>query len=140
MKWKDLKQVLEIERLCFKEPYSRQIFEQELKIEAAVLWVVPYRNRILGYIDYWVISDQMELVSIAVHPKFNGRGLGKLLMSHMIRDGKTKGIRSIILDVRKSNRKARSLYRKFGFKRVGLRKRYYSDSQEDAIIMKKVVS
>ena len=137
MQWKDLKQVLEIERLCFKEPYSRQIFEQELKIKAAILWVVPYRNRVIGYIDYWVVADQMELVSIAVHPKYKGRGVGKFLMGKMVKDGKEKAVSSIILDVRRSNRKAQKLYRKFGFKKVGLRKRYYSDSQEDAIIMKR---
>ncbi|MDX1386070.1 MAG: ribosomal protein S18-alanine N-acetyltransferase [bacterium] len=132
-----MKQVLEIERLCFKEPYSRQIFEQELKIKAAILWVVPYRNRVIGYIDYWVVADQMELVSIAVHPKYKGRGVGKFLMGKMVKDGKEKAVSSIILDVRRSNRKAQKLYRKFGFKKVGLRKRYYSDSQEDAIIMKR---
>lgn len=134
---KDLTQVLEVERLCFEQPYNRAIFIQELKIPAAVLWVVPYRNRVVGYIDFWNVAGEMELVSIAVHPKQTGKGVGHYLMRQMIQYGLKHEAHSIILDVRHSNERAQKLYRKFGFYQVGLRKKYYSDNQEDALIMKR---
>lgn len=134
---KDLKQVLEVERLCFEQPYNRAIFLQELKISSAQLWVVPYRKRIIAYIDFWNVAGEMELVSIAVHPKYTGKGVGPYLMKQMLRYGKKHQAHSIILDVRTSNQRAQKLYRKFGFLQVGLRKRYYSDNQEDALIMKR---
>lgn len=134
---KDLKQVLEVERLCFEQPYTRAIFLQELKISSARLWVVPYRKKIIAYIDFWDVAGEMELVSIAVHPKYAGRGVGPHLMKHMLAYGKKNQAHSIILDVRASNQRAQKLYQKFGFLQVGLRKRYYSDNQEDALIMKR---
>ena len=137
MRKKDLAEVLKIERKCFEEPYSREIFEQELKIKAAQLWVIPYRQKIVGYIDFWLVASEMELVSIAVHPKFKRRGIGQYLMEEMFDYGCQHQASSIVLDVRKSNLKAQKLYGKFGFKKVGLRKKYYSDNQEDAIVMKR---
>lgn len=137
MKKRDLGQVLKIERMCFEQPYSREIFEQELKIKAAQLWVVSYQRKIVGYIDFWLVVGEMELVSIAVHPKYQRRGVARYLMEEMISYGQENQANSIILDVRKNNHKAQKLYCNFGFKKVGLRKKYYSDNQEDAIIMKR---
>ncbi len=134
---KDLTQVLEVERLCFEQPYTRAIFAQELKIPAANLWVVPYRRKVVAYLDFWNVSGEMELVSIAVHPKYAGKGVGHYLMREMIAYATKHQVYSIILDVRSSNQRAQKLYRKFGFYQVGLRKKYYSDNQEDALIMKR---
>lgn len=137
MKIKDLDQVLAIERLCFEQPYSREILAQELGISAAQLWVVPHRRKIVAYIDFWMVADELELVSVAVRPKYRRRGLGQHLLSGMIEFGKKHQVSSIYLDVRNSNEKAKRLYEKLGFQTVGLRKRYYSDNQEDALIMRK---
>ena len=134
---RDLNQVLEIERLSFKQPYSREIFEEELKIKAAKVWVATYRHKILAYIDFWCVAKDMELVSIAVHPKYSRRGIAQHLIQEMIRYASLHKVKSISLDVRTSNKGAQKLYKKFGFKKVGLRKRYYSDNHEDAIMMKK---
>lgn len=133
----DLDQVLEIERKSFQQPYSRQIFEQELKIQVATLWVALHRKKIVGYIDFWLIRDEMELISIAVHPDYKKTGIGETLMQEMMRYAHRHAARFIHLDVRESNRGAQRLYEKFGFTKVGIRRRYYSDNQEDAIIMKK---
>jgi ribosomal-protein-alanine N-acetyltransferase len=130
---------LQIERQSFKEPYSRAIFEQELKIKAAVLWVVTYRRNIVGYINFWVILDEIELVSIAVHPRYHRRGVAILMMQRMLEFGIARGVQSVVLDVRTSNHAAQSLYRRFGFEKVGLRRAYYSDNREDAIIMKREI-
>ena len=135
----DLDAVLAIERNSFEQPYSREILAQELKIRAAHLRVATYRRKVIGYIDFWLVHDEMELISIAVHPEFKRRGVGDALMYEMIRFAHQNEARFIYLDVRRSNEPAQHLYHKFGFEKAGVRKRYYSDNQEDAIIMKKVL-
>ncbi len=136
---KDLGEVLRIERACFEQPYTREILEQELKIKAAQLWVATYRGKILAYIDYWLVADEIELVSIAVDPPYARRGVARKLMEQMMSFGHQHDVKALYLDVRAANRKAQSLYEKFGFERAGVRKRYYSDNQEDAIIMRKEI-
>ncbi|MFO1463871.1 MAG: ribosomal protein S18-alanine N-acetyltransferase [bacterium] len=136
----DLDAVLEIERRSFEQPYSREILAQELKIKAAHLRVATYRRKVIGYIDFWLVHDEMELISIAVHPDFKRRGVGEGLMHEMIRFAHQNEARFIFLDVRRSNEVAQQLYEKFGFAKAGVRRRYYSDNQEDAIIMKKVLA
>ena len=133
----DLGSVLEIERKSFEQPYSREILAQELKIKAAYLRVATHRKKIIGYIDFWLVHDEMELISIAVDPEFKRRGVGEALMQEMLRFAHVNGAKSIYLDVRRSNVAAQTLYEKFGFFKVGVRRRYYSDNQEDAIMMKK---
>lgn len=133
----DLGSVLEIERRSFEQPYSREILAQELKIKAAYLRVATHRKKIIGYIDFWLVHDEMELISIAVDPDFKRRRVGEALMQEMLRFAHVNGAKSIYLDVRRSNGGAQALYEKFGFIKVGVRRRYYSDNQEDAIIMKK---
>jgi len=135
----DLNKVLEIERASFEQPYTREIFEQELKIKVANLWVATHRKNILGYIDFWVVADEVELISIAVHPQFKRMGVGDLLLGEMLRHVEALGSAFVYLDVRESNLPAQKLYSKFGFTKVGVRRRYYSDNQEDAIIMKKEI-
>jgi ribosomal-protein-alanine N-acetyltransferase len=137
MKKKDLPEVLEIERLCFRQPYSYEIFEQELQIDAANVWVVPYKRRVIAYLDFWMVADEMEMVSIAVHPAFRGMGVATFLLRAMVNHAKKNGLHSIVLDVRVSNAAALYLYEKFSFRTVGLRKRYYSDNQEDALILRR---
>ncbi len=133
----DLGRVLEIERRSFEQPYSREILEQELKIQVANLWVATYRRKIVAYIDFWLVRDEMELISIAVHPDFKRLGIAEFLMAEMIRYAYHNHVAFVYLDVRASNAPAQHLYSKFSFQKVGIRRRYYSDNQEDAIIMKK---
>lgn len=137
MRQDDLDDVLRIERASFEQPYSREIIEQELKIPAAQVWVVLHRGKIVAYIDFWVVKDEMELVSIAVSPRYKRKGVGDFMMHRMCRFADQHRARFIYLDVRQSNSAAQGLYEKFGFQKVGLRRRYYTDNREDAIIMKK---
>lgn len=137
MRSDDLNEVLRIERASFEQPYSRAILEQELKITAAHVWVALHRGKIVAYIDFWVVKDEMELVSIAVSPRYKRRGVGDFMMHRMDRFADQQRARYIYLDVRQSNLAAQGLYEKFGFAKVGVRRRYYTDNQEDAIIMKK---
>jgi ribosomal-protein-alanine N-acetyltransferase len=130
---------LEIERKSFEQPYSREIMEQELKVRVAHLLVATSRRKVIAYIDFWLVRDEMELISIAVHPDFKRRGVGDQMMGEMIRVARENDAAFIYLDVRASNHPAQKLYAKFGFQVVGVRRRYYSDNREDALIMKKEI-
>lgn len=133
----DLDRVLEIEQKSFEQPYSREILAQELKIKVAHLLVATFRRQVIGYIDFWLVADEMELTSIAVHPDFKRSGVGDQLMTAMMRFAEENEAAFVYLDVRVSNLPAQRLYAKFGFQVVGVRRRYYSDNQEDALIMKR---
>jgi [ribosomal protein S18]-alanine N-acetyltransferase len=90
---------------------------------------------IVGFAGTWIMVDEAHLVTIAVAPGQRGKGLGELLLVSMIDLSSILGAGRMTLEVRVSNHVAQSLYRKFGFKNEGVRRRYYSDNGEDAMIM-----
>ena len=90
---------------------------------------------IVGYAGLWLMIDEAHITTIAVHPKYRGHGLGELLLHQMIDTAEQIGARWLTLEVRKSNTVAQALYHKYTFKEMGVRRRYYSDNGEDALIM-----
>ena len=128
-------QILEIENLSFQTPWTISSFSAELDKRVSQLWALTAEKTLLGYICFWMFNDEIQLVNIAVHPQKRGNGLGQQLLSNLIEMSSSKGIRNIWLEVRPSNFIARSLYQKMGFLEIGRRPKYYSDSNEDAIIM-----
>ena len=95
----------------------------------------PPRDLIVGFIGIWFIADEAHIVSLGVRPNDHRKGLGELLLLAAFREARRYGMREVTLEVRASNSPAQALYRKYGFREVGLRKRYYIDNGEDAIIM-----
>jgi ribosomal-protein-alanine N-acetyltransferase len=91
--------------------------------------------RVVGYGGLWLMADEAHVTTIAVHPKYRGEGVGELLLLHMIDTAKGIPARWLTLEVRKSNEVAQALYRKYTFKEMGVRRRYYSDNGEDAVVM-----
>ena len=83
----------------------------------------------------WAIVDEGHITNIAVHPNFREKGVGTILLQSLIDHSKDWGCNSLTLEVRASNDAAKGLYKKFGFLEEGIRKNYYSDNEEDAIIM-----
>lgn len=92
-------------------------------------------KNILGYIATRFMYDEAHITSIAVRKSFRGMGMGELLLMSAVSNAMTKSYKTTTLEVRVSNRTAQSLYKKYGFNEVGIRKRYYSDNNEDAYIM-----
>ncbi len=90
---------------------------------------------IVGFAGLWLMVDEAHVTTIALHPDFRGRGLGELLLVSLIDISYSIGAKWVTLEVRISNYTAQNLYRKYGFREAGLRHRYYSDNQEDALIM-----
>ncbi|HUS68378.1 MAG TPA: ribosomal protein S18-alanine N-acetyltransferase [Kofleriaceae bacterium] len=136
----DLEQVLEIEQHAFRSPWSHQIFIEELAREWAYLDVLRERDkdgsvRIVAYCNYWLVRDEVHLLNIATHPDHRRHGHGRALMTHITDFARRHACRYVTLEVRRSNQAAIDLYHAFHFQPVGVRKKYYVEDQEDAIVM-----
>ena len=124
-----------MENRCFSIPWTRGMFENELFNPNAFYAVLEVSGKICGYAGIWKILNEGHITNIAVHPDCRRLGYGKLLIKTLIDYAEKNDITSLTLEVRASNKPAISLYESFGFKSSGRRKRYYSDNNEDALIM-----
>ena len=138
----DLEGVLQLERACFQDPWEQESFESEIAGAPRTRWpLVAVRDDALaGYVIAWFIEGQAHVANLAVAPEWRRQGLGFQLMRAAIVEALRRGARWIGLEVRASNRPAVSLYRKMGFRPAGLRKGYYSDVREDALVMTLVLA
>jgi ribosomal-protein-alanine N-acetyltransferase len=125
-----------VEHESFTVPWSKEAFYNELtKNEFAIYIVLEVEERVVGYCGVWIVIDEAHITNIAILPEFRGKKLGEALMKKVLEIVKMRGARSVTLEVRVSNIVAQSLYRKFGFQAGGIRKGYYSDNYEDALVM-----
>jgi len=136
MRPEHLDQVAAIEALSFATPWSRESFQYELtRNDFASYLVALDGEKVLGYAGMWLILDEAHVTNVAVHPDCRGRGLGRVLMLELMRRAALAGAGRMTLEVRKSNHVARRLYEHLGFKERGCRRGYYTDTNEDALIM-----
>ena len=132
----DLAQVLEIERLSFPTPWSPYAFVSELRDnEYARYFCLELAGRVIGYMGLWFILDEGHITNVAIAPDYRGRGWGEYLMRSVMKLMLKEGMERMTLEVRLSNKAAQKLYERLGFAKAGVRKGYYSDNQEDALIM-----
>jgi len=128
--------IMIVENLSFTIPWSKAAFIEEItKNSFAYYYVAIINCKAIGYGGMWQVFDEAHITNIAVHPEFRGIGVGSRILEHMIEDAVKKGIKKMTLEVRKSNESAIKLYQKYGFVNEGIRKSYYADNGEDAIIM-----
>ncbi|MEW6398864.1 MAG: ribosomal protein S18-alanine N-acetyltransferase [Bacillota bacterium] len=132
----DLDGVLAVEELSYRTPWSRRAFLSELTENIHAQYIVARLGQeVVGYAGMWVILDEGHVTNIAVHPDWRRRGLGERLLRELISRARARGATRMTLEVRKSNLAAQRLYTGLGFAPRGIRKGYYSDTGEDAIIM-----
>lgn len=132
----DIDSVIEVENNCFSIPWSKASFLREVENnEVALYLVAKIENKAVGYIGVWRIIDEGHITNVAVHSDYRGLGIGSMLVSELLSLCKKEGINSFTLEVRKSNEIAQNLYKKYGFEERGIRKKYYEDNNEDAVIM-----
>lgn len=132
----DIDRVLEIERVSFSRPLSRNSLEKELtNNDIARYYLLENKEDILGYFGFWIIGSQGHILNIAVDKKYRSMGYGKEMVKYLIEIASDEGINQLTLEVRESNEPARNLYRLFNFEELGKRPNYYSDPKEDAVIM-----
>lgn len=128
--------IVNVEKLSFKIPWSRQsIIDEFMNNEAAVYYCALADGKAVGYAGMWQVLDEGHITNVAVHPEFRCCGLGSALMEALLKEAEMRGLIALTLEVRKSNFSAQALYRKYGFSDGGMRKAYYADNKEDAIIM-----
>ncbi len=135
MQEKDVDDVLNISSLSLKESWTKDSFLKELTNPLAKYFLIKEDNKILGFAGVWIILDEGHITNIAIHPTYRNKGMGTILLKSLIEKCKSYNCNSLTLEVRESNAVALNLYTKLGFKSVGKRKNYYSDNNEDAIIM-----
>lgn len=131
----DVEDVVEIEKACFHNPWTRKSVEKETLNKAAVYIVAQLDGRVRAYAGAWLVIDEAHITNIAVHPDFRGRGFGEAVTCELLSRCKNLGIYYAYLEVRVSNKAAIGLYKKLGFKILSVRKKYYEDNGEDAYVM-----
>ncbi len=131
----DLAKILEIERASFTFPWSASFFVQELKVVCARSHLALIDGRAVGYVIYWLLPREIDIHNLAVAPAYRRRGIGRALLQAVIADARRQKLARVTLEVRKSNEAAQRLYQALGFAAKGMRKGYYSDDGEDALVM-----
>ncbi|ADU62572.1 MAG: ribosomal protein S18-alanine N-acetyltransferase [Pseudodesulfovibrio sp.] len=132
----DMEELIELERLCFAYHWTREQFAMGLERGVYKILGVRSQGLLAGYIAFSLIEDEMEILNLAVHPGLRRRGLGQSLLAGAFDICTGKGIAKSFLDVKVSNTAAIDLYRKFGYEQIGVRKRYYPDTKEDALLFR----
>jgi len=136
MTLEDLAAVVEIDQASFKLPWSERAYRYEVsENKASRCWVAEVDGRVVAMLVNWLILDEAHIATISTHPEFRRRGIAKNLLTQALISAREEGARSAFLEVRASNDGAQEMYKLFGFNAVGLRKNYYKDNSEDAILM-----
>lgn len=132
----DLAEIMRIEKASFSTPWSKHAFLSELlENDRAYYLAAKVGERPVGYIGVWLIAGEGHITNVAVHPDYRGQGVGYRLMIACEQLAAVKGATRMTLEVRPSNEVAQRLYRKLGYMAAGVRRRYYRDNNEDALIM-----
>ena len=131
----DVDGVAAVEAATFPTPWSRDAFASEMKNVAARYLVAEKDGKIIGFAGAWIILDESHITNIAVYKEERGQGIGRKLTEGLMQYLSNLGAAYATLEVRKSNEVAQNLYKSLGFIKLGVRKRYYEDNGEDALIM-----
>jgi ribosomal-protein-alanine N-acetyltransferase len=133
---RDISGVMEIERASFRTPWTEGMFRSQLGFgDRSINLVLIEGKALIAYAAAWVAYDEVHLLSIAVVPERRRRGFGSEMLRAVVARGIACGAERVILEVREGNAAARAFYRTHGFAEIGRRRRYYSDTGEDAIVM-----
>lgn len=144
----DIPAVMEIERSSNLEPWTEQSFVEEMhRLHSRILVAripcgreepppfAPSMGQVVGYVCFWRVADEIQVLNVAVHKNYRRKGIGRFLLSHVLRFGVANRAGVVVLEVRRSNVAARMLYESMGFHEVGERPNYYGVLKEPAILM-----
>lgn len=128
--------VAELEKACFSTPWSVEQLRKGLEQGGIKIVGIIETGRLLGYLSYYSVGEEAEIINFAVDPGRRRQGLGRAMLRHVLHKWREEGIESGFLEVRASNGAAIGLYESFGFRQIGVRKRYYPETGEDALLLK----
>ncbi len=132
---KDISGIFALENEIFSDPWSERSISDTITQTGSMCFTATEGGRVIAYILARVIAPEGELYRIAVAPDKRRRGIAYRLLDYAVKTERGRGLECLFLEVRKSNTPARSLYRAYGFTDVGMRKGYYKDPPDDAVIM-----
>jgi len=135
MRQDDLARVMEIERECFSKPWSESAYLTEISNRSAHYVVAVSESQVVGYGGMWMIMDEAHITTLAVAPTHRRRRVAEQLLIDLLDEALRRGARRATLEVRQSNHAAQALYRKYGFVPVAIRRGYYTDNHENAVVM-----
>ncbi len=140
MREADIDAVLTIETASFQRPWNRESFLDELANRNAAAFILKRHEAFessaaTAYICFRLLYDEMHLMKIAVAPDWRNSGLAGRVLSHGLGQAAAQGAAVALLEVRPTNQSALGLYRRFGFRQIGRRKQYYSETGEDALVL-----
>ena len=130
-----LRQVLAIDKLVYPRPWSAALFKQELASRDRVHLAALVDDELVGHAGLMLLHDEGHVSTVAVHPDWQRRGVARRLMIELSRAAIERGMVALTLEVRVSNKAAQELYRQFGYAPAGVRRNYYTDVEEDALVM-----
>ena len=131
----DIPAVARIEQVCFRSPWTEKMLKSELKNRLAHYHVLELENKVIGYAGMWILFDEAHITNVAVLPEHRRKGYGRKLMLLSMEAASRFDANKMTLEVRESNSGAQAMYDGVGFTMAGRRKRYYSDTGEDAFIL-----
>ena len=135
MQEKDVARVAELERICFRSPWSYNSLLGELSNEVAYYVVADDGGEVCGYAGMWVMFDEAHMTNIAVAPDHRKQGIARSMILHLMKTGMCMGAERMTLEVRENNHNAQRLYASLDFAYAGTRKHYYTDTGENALIL-----
>lgn len=135
MKLEDVEQVSRLDNICFPTPWSMSAYITEVHNPSGYYIVAKEADRVIGFAGEWVIMDEAHITTIGVDPEFRRRGCAEWMLIILLEEAIKRGANRAILEVRRYNGAAQNLYRKYGFEPMAIRKGYYTNNKEDAIVM-----
>jgi ribosomal-protein-alanine N-acetyltransferase len=140
MRYPHIPAVLEIEKDAFTTPWTAEMFRQEVEDnQLSRSYVVTAGGRLAGYFVAWFLQGEVHLLNIAVAARYQRRGIGRRMLLYLFELAAMEQKEMITLEVRESNQGAIGLYKSFGFAPVGIRREYYHDDKENALLMARLV-
>ena len=129
--------VAQLEQLCFHDPWSEASVASELDNPLSLWLVARLEDQVVGYVGSQSVMGESDMMNVAVHPQARGQGIAQKLIQALVEALASRGNHCLTLEVRASNVPAIALYDKLGFVQVGLRRNYYRNPKEDALILRK---
>jgi len=132
---KDIENILEIEKRSFVAPWTRGMFKEAIFSPISTNFVMEGDGHLLGYIMLYSVADEAHILNLATHPDQRRKGNASRLIRYTLDYCAGRGVSDFFLEVRESNHAAKDLYGKYGFKVIGRRRKYYTETNEDALVM-----
>lgn len=135
MNEEDIDGILDISSVSFSISWSKDSYIQELTNPVAKYFVAKFDNKVVGFAGTWIVLDEAHITNIAVHPDYRKKGIASKLLVELINYCRNNSCTGYTLEVRRSNKAALALYEAHNFQQAGIRKGYYEDNKEDAVLM-----